>query len=279
MPRHAVKADLVFERLRGDILAGRPHPGERLRYTDLCDRYAASTGVLREALLRLVEQGLVMSEAQHGFRVVPLSGADLVELTEARAELEPATLRLAVTKGDVNWESRLIAAHHLLTRSPGLDPDDPDRVSDAWVSAHDNFHATLLDGCANRRLKSMAAAMRSAAGLYRRAPAPPGGDSGRDIEGEHAGILEAAVARDTPRAVGLITAHIRRTTDILLTGYRDGDALETSAGLDRHPNDLAHVRDGSSRRPGRGHGRRHRLDVRTSREGSSPHRRVLLSRT
>src|SRR5580693_3912563 len=82
----------------------------------------------------------------------------------------------ACRRADVNWESRLIAAHHLLTRSPGLDPDDPDRVSDAWVSAHDNFHATLLDGCANRRLKSMAAAMRSAAGLYRRGPAPPGGD-------------------------------------------------------------------------------------------------------
>jgi hypothetical protein len=46
---------------------------------------------------------------------------------------------------------------------------------------------------------------------------PLGGESGRDVSGEHAGILEAAVARDTPRAVDLLTAHIRRTTDILLT--------------------------------------------------------------
>src|ERR1700722_1657036 len=159
MPTGSTKADLVFDRLRGDILAGRQRPGERLRYTDLCDRYATSMGVLREALLRLVEQGLVVSEAQHGFRVVPLSAVDLRELTQARYELEGLTVRLAVTNGDVDWESRLIAAHHLLVRAPQLDPDDPERLSDAWVTAHANFHAALLDGCANQRLKSVTATM------------------------------------------------------------------------------------------------------------------------
>ncbi len=217
MPTGVTKADLVFDRLRGDILAGRHRPGERLPYTDLCHRYATSTGVLREALLRLVEQGLVVSEAQHGFRVVPLSAADLRELTEARYELEALTLRLAVTEGDVTWESRLIAAHHLLVRSPQLDPDDPARLSDVWMIAHDKFHAALLDGCANQRLKAVTATMRASAELYRRWSVPLGRESGRDIPGEHAGILEAAVARDTPRAVALLTAHIRRTTDILLT--------------------------------------------------------------
>jgi DNA-binding GntR family transcriptional regulator len=217
MPSGATKADLVFDRLRGDILAGRHRPGERLRYTELCDRYATSTGVLREALLRLVEQGLVVGEAQHGFRVVPLSADDLLELTQARYEVEGLTLRLAVTNGDVDWESRLIAAHHVLMRSPQLDPDDPGRVSDGWVSAHDRFHAALLDGCDNQRLKSIAATMRSSAELYRRWSVPLGRESGRDIPGEHAGILEAAVARDIPQAVARLTAHIRRTTDILLT--------------------------------------------------------------
>jgi DNA-binding GntR family transcriptional regulator len=224
MPTGATKADLVFDRLRGDILAGRHRPGERLRYTDLCDRYATSTGVLREALLRLVDQGLVASEAQHGFRVVPLSAADLRELTQARFEVEALTLRLAVTDGDVTWESRLIAAHHLLVRSPQLDPDDPARLSDAWVTAHAAFHAALLDGCANQRLKSIAATMRASAELYRRWSVSLGSESGRDIAGEHAGILEASVAHDTPRAVALLTAHITRTTDILLTSGETDNA-------------------------------------------------------
>ena len=229
MPSGATKADLVFDRLRGDILAGRHRPGERLRYAELCDRHATSMGVLREALLRLVEQDLVVSEAQHGFRVVPLSVADLRELTQARFELEGLTMRLAVTNGDVDWESRLIAAHHLLVRAPQLDPEDPERLSDAWVTAHANFHAALLDGCANQRLKSVAATMRASSELYRRWSVPLGGESGRDIPGEHAGILEAAVARDTPRAVDLLTAHIRRTTDILLSSELEPSAAAGQA--------------------------------------------------
>ncbi len=155
--------------------------------------------MLREALLRLVEQGLVIGEAQHGFRVVPLSTADLLELTQARSELEAATLRLAVTNGDVNWESRLIAVHHLLTRSPQLDPDDPDRLSDAWVTAHDNFHAALLDGCDNQRLKSMASTLRASAELYRRWSIPLGGESSRDISGERMPAFSKQRSPGTPR--------------------------------------------------------------------------------
>ena len=235
MPTRATKADLVFDRLRGDILAGRHRPGQRLRYTELCDRYATSTGVLREALLRLVEQGLVISEAQHGFRVVPLSAADLRELTEARFELEGLTLRLAVTNGDVNWESRLVAAHHVLARSPQLDPDDPDQLSDAWAAAHEEFHAALLDGCANQRLKSVAATMRASTELYRRWSVSLRKESGRDIPGEHARILDAAVSRDTDRAVTLLTEHIQRTADILLTSKDDAATtiLEQAAAATR----------------------------------------------
>lgn len=235
MPTSATKADLVYDRLRGDILAGRHRPGQRLRYTELCDHYSTSTGVLREALLRLVEQGLVTSEAQHGFRVVPLSAADLRELTEARSELEGLTLRLAVTNGDVNWESRLVAAHHVLARSPQLDPDDPERLSDAWVTAHEEFHAALLAGCANQRLKSMAATMRTSTELYRRWSVSLRRESGRDIAGEHAGILEAAVSRDTPRAVTLLTEHIQRTANILLTSKAGPNAtgLDEAAAVTR----------------------------------------------
>ena len=113
--------------------------------------------------------------------------------------------------------SRTQVLERVALQAKQLDPDDPERLSDAWVTAHEHFHAALLDGCANQRLKSVAATLRASAELYRRWSVPLGGESGRDVSGEHAGILEAAVARDTPRAVDLLTAHIRRTTDILLT--------------------------------------------------------------
>ena len=210
------KAERVYNQLRADILAGRHAPGQRLRYTELCERYQTSMGVLREGMLRLAEQGLVKGEPQQGFQVVSLSTADLLDLTEARRELETLTLRHAIVDGDVEWESRLIAAHHRLSRAPQLDPEDPERLSDTWVSAHAEFHNTLLDGCANQRLKNIAASLRDSAELYRRWSVPLGHDADRDVAAEHAAILAAVLARDLDQALLHLTTHVERTTSILL---------------------------------------------------------------
>ncbi len=210
------KAERVYSQLRADILAGRHRPGQRLRYTELCDRYETSMGVLREGLLRLSEQGLVKGEPQQGFQVVSLSAADLLDLTQARSELETLTLRHAIADGDVEWESQLIAAHHRLSRASQLDRDDPERLSDSWVAAHAEFHHALLDGCANTRLKNVTASLRDSAELYRRWSVPLGHDAGRDVGAEHAAILDAVLARDVERAVEDLRHHVRRTTEILL---------------------------------------------------------------
>jgi DNA-binding GntR family transcriptional regulator len=210
------KTERVYEQLRADILAGRHAPGQRLRYSELCAHYETSMGGLREAMLRLAEQGLVRGEPQQGFQVIELSADDLRDLTDARLELESLTLRHALVEGDIDWEARLIAAHHRLSRTPQLDADDPERLSDQWVAAHAEFHRTLLDGCANQRLKDMAGSLRDAAELYRRWSVPLGHDSERDIDAEHAAILAAALARDIDGAVRNLRTHIAHTTDILL---------------------------------------------------------------
>jgi DNA-binding GntR family transcriptional regulator len=210
------KAERVYGQLRADILAGRHRPGQRLRYTDLCEHYRTSMGVLRESMLRLAEQGLVRGEPQQGFQVASLSAADLRDLTDARRELETLTLRHAIADGDIEWESRLIAAHHRLSRAPQLDPDDPERLSDTWVAAHAEFHNTLLDGCANQRLKSIAASLRDSAELYRRWSVPLGHYTDRDVAAEHAEILADALARELDQAVLHLSAHVERTTNILL---------------------------------------------------------------
>lgn len=216
MAHGETKAERVYGGLRADILAGRHEPGQRLRYAELCARYGTSMGVLREALLRLAEQGLVKGQAQQGFQVTALSAADLRELTEARRELETLTLRCAILEGDVEWESRLIAAHHRLSRTPQLEPEDPQRLSDAWVNAHAEFHGALLDGCANQRLKSITAALRDSAELYRRWSIPLGNDPARDVGAEHADILAAALDRDIDRAIMHLGSHVNRTADSLL---------------------------------------------------------------
>jgi DNA-binding GntR family transcriptional regulator len=220
--RKTTRTDAVHARLRSDILAGRLQPGERLKFPDLCEPYEASVGVIREALARLVGEGLVCSQAHQGFVVTPLSEEDLADLTTARLEIEATAFRHAVLDGDVTWEARAVAAHHVLARTPLSDPDDAGRMSDEWARVHRDFHDALLSGCGNRRLLDIARGLRAEADLYQRWSVALGSEPDRRIDDEHRGLLDAALARDPDLAVERLRKHIGHTRELLVDYKRAG---------------------------------------------------------
>ena len=137
----------MYTRLRGDIVAGRLLPGARLPFAELTARYGSSTSAIREALQRLVEQGLVVSEPQLGFHIVTLSVEDLRDLTTARCEIEGLALRYAIENGDLAWESAIVAALHVLERTAvtAAGPGDETRsLSDEWTAAHKTLPSRAL---------------------------------------------------------------------------------------------------------------------------------------
>lgn len=223
MPRSEAptRVEQLYAELRADILAGRLRPAARLQFTALSERYGASMGVAREALARLAAEGLVEAVPRHGFRVVPISATDLHHLTEARVAIESLVLRESVARGGIEWESRVLAAHHRMARTPHTEPDDPERISEQWAAAHRDYHAALLSGCPNPRLVGVAESLRAAAELYRRWSWPLGGQD-RDVAGEHRRILEAVLAHDPDTAVAALTAHIEQTTRVLLEHEQPG---------------------------------------------------------
>jgi DNA-binding GntR family transcriptional regulator len=214
------RADEVYRRLRSEILAGRLAPGARLPFAELSQRYDASTGVLREALPRLVEQGLVVSKPQIGFRVVPVSPEDLRHLTEVRVVIESLALHQSVEQGDLAWESDILAAHHRMRGLPMLTSGLA--VNEAWLEAHAIFHSTLLQACPNTRLTKIADMLRDSAEIYRCWSAQYGQEHGRDVAAEHQRILDAALARNADEATTALSEHIELTTEILLQTYADG---------------------------------------------------------
>lgn len=225
--------EAVFLQIREDILAGVLQPGSRLRFADMCARYGTSVGVVREALSRISEQGLARSEPQLGFSVVPVSIHDLRELTDVRCDIEGLTLRYSVMEGDLNWESTIIAAHHVLVRTPAHLGDEKRTFNEEWGVVHKHFHTVLLDGCRNQRLRSIALSLRDAAEVYRRAASRPVGSNQRDVATEHKQILDAAVSRDADAAVAALVHHIRATTDYIIehsaSAFADGSPED---GLD-----------------------------------------------
>ncbi|MBC2592440.1 GntR family transcriptional regulator [Rhodococcus aetherivorans] len=205
-------AGAVYEQIRREILNGAYQPGRRLRFVDLAERYSVSQSVIREALARLSEQGLVDSLPQQGFRVVSLSLKDLNELTEARCDIESLAFRYAVERGDMEWESRVVAAHHRLASTPTIVDGEP---NPEWFDVHERFHRALLEGCGNDRLLGVALSLRDASALYRHWSCPIGHDYTRDVAAEHKAILEAALVRDPEVAASLLCEHIERTTAAL----------------------------------------------------------------
>ncbi|TSE00687.1 GntR family transcriptional regulator [Skermania sp. ID1734] len=210
------RGDVVYDSLRADILSGRRLPGERLKFSDLAEHCDASMSVIREALTRLAAEGLVTNEPNVGYAVTELSPDRLAELTDARLELESLVFARSITEGDLAWESRLVAAHHVLEGTPFLTTCDPVRVTDEWAEAHAGFHRALLAGCRNSRLFQMANGLRDEAELYRRWSQPLGSEKGRDLAGEHRRLMEAALARDVDCATAALRDHISHTTKLLL---------------------------------------------------------------
>ncbi|MFI1920114.1 GntR family transcriptional regulator [Nocardia sp. NPDC020380] len=213
----ATRTDGIHQALRADILAGRLIPGERLKFPDLADRYTVSVGATREALTRLVAEGLVVTKPHLGYQVRPLSHQDLAELTEARVEIESLVLRLSVLEGDMRWEAEAVAAHHLLERTPYRDPADPDHPTDEWSQAHAAFHRALLAGCRNQRLIDTARSLRQEAELYLQWSVSLGNEPGRDLAAEHRALLDAALARDADHAQELLREHIAHTARLLIS--------------------------------------------------------------
>ncbi len=227
------RAAQIAADLREDILSGRLLPGERLVFPDLCGRYDASVGAIREALVSLVGRGLVHSKAHQGYEVTTLSHHELRELTEARLWVEPIILRDSIEHGDLDWEGRVVNTHHVMSRTPR---EEADGGSDslAWSVAHEAFHAALFSGSSNRRMLAIVAGFAEEAELYRRWSVPL--EVHRDVTKEHLGIMDAALARDADLAVERLCAHISLTTKLLIEHSHEilvaGNAKRDHAQLD-----------------------------------------------
>lgn len=215
-PKAKTRVLEVHAAVRRTILNGRLRPGERLGPSVLAQEYGVSLSVVREALTRLAEQGLVVSQPQQGFQVTPISKQDLLDLTSTRLDIETLALRRSVERGDVGWRSGVVAAHYVLESTIQYESVDPPILNEGWARAHQTFHAELLAACGGTRLLEFAKSLRDSAELYRRWSSPIGGDTERDIAGEHRDILHAVQALDADLAARLLAAHISHTTDVLL---------------------------------------------------------------
>jgi DNA-binding GntR family transcriptional regulator len=146
--------------LREAILAGTLQPGTRLRAEALAERLSSSRTPVREALLLLAREGLVEIEPRRGASVRAFDAADVSELYEVRALIEPHAAALAAQRIDAEALARLTALHE---RSLAHDASDEASVAQQ-LALNEDFHRLILEAAASRRLT---AAMSAVSGIPR----------------------------------------------------------------------------------------------------------------
>lgn len=200
----------AVERLRLAIISGELAPNAKLRIQSLCEQFGLSATPIREALTRLVANGLVEAVGQKGFCVVPVSLEDFQDIQQLRHVVETQALRQSIEKGDVRWESNIVAALHRLSVFAA---DASGRLPEGDMEfdvAHKEFHAALLGACGSTRLLAIHADLHDQIRRYRVIlRLIPRRKEGSAFD--HKALARLAIARDVEGAVAALHRHIDLT--------------------------------------------------------------------
>ena len=208
----------LVSRIREKILSGTLVPGEKIRLEELRASFDVSLSPIREALSRLAAERYVISEEQKGFRVAPVSRANLLEVTQLRQELEPIALREAIRLGGDAWEANLYSAFHMLKKYELQETDEADGDGETlreWEHWHRNFHYSLISGSNRPLMVQFCETLHDFNDRYRRLFLSKHAFDAH-VASEHQSILRATIARDSDLAVDLLQQHISRTSANLI---------------------------------------------------------------
>jgi DNA-binding GntR family transcriptional regulator len=149
-PPALTAAETAYRRVKAMILDNAlPAHSQRLEAELALDLGVSRTPV-REAMLRLAQEGLVAVTPRHGMRVLPLSAADMRDIYDVLESLEPKAAELLARR---RVPSDLLTPLHAACDAMEAAILTGDRM--AWAAADEAFHRHLLDLCGNRRLAAM----------------------------------------------------------------------------------------------------------------------------
>jgi GntR family transcriptional regulator, carbon starvation induced regulator len=205
-----------YRRIRSDIVLARLRPGQKLKLEGLRETYGVSVSTLREILSRLTAEALVTAEGRRGFEVAPVSVSNLKELAELRLLLECHALEASFARPDMEWEGRVVSAHHKLASTERL-MESGIGEPEQWKRYDSEFHQALISNCGSRVLMEAHAA---AFDRYFRYQMIALNYRGEEPALQHKALLDCALSRDAAKARAVLAEHVNNCV---------GHALATSA--------------------------------------------------
>ncbi|MGA7203664.1 MAG: GntR family transcriptional regulator [Specibacter sp.] len=187
--------------LRAAVISGEMKPGEVYSAPMLGKRFGVSPTPVREAMLDLAKEGLVVSLPNKGFRVTEVSDEDLDEITALRLLIEPPTVRDVTPLIDDAGLARLREMAVAIVDFAG----EGDLI--AYTEADRAFHIAVLEYSGNKRLVSLISELRAHTRLLGLAPLVATGKL-RDMALEHVELVDLMAGGKAAEAQELMTRHI-----------------------------------------------------------------------
>ncbi|WP_348760243.1 GntR family transcriptional regulator [uncultured Salinisphaera sp.] len=206
--------DEVYGRIRAAILTGEIEAGERLVHDDLAQRFGTSRIPVRDALKRLVLDGLVETEGgRRGYRVTVFGRDDIEEIYSLRVLLETRAVRFATAHIDADTLTALDGLQTAIEAAAAADERE------RYVALNQEFHTRLYAAAGQPRLA------RLIDGLWRGLPplTPISvATSLTETAAEHRPILAAMANGDAEAAANVMADHIDRAR-VALSAHVDAE--------------------------------------------------------
>lgn len=202
-PRSATAASRIYADLRAELVSLRRRPGEAISEAEIALCYGVSRTPVREAILKLSDEGLVEIFPQSGINVSRIPIAALPEAIVVRRALEETTTRMTAERATA---SQILALRSLLERQREADAAG-DRA--AFHQADETFHATIAEIAGYPGIWRLIQQVKVNVDRFRLLTLPQAGRMATVIA-EHELILSAIEAHKPDEAVIAMAKHIER---------------------------------------------------------------------
>lgn len=199
----------AYEQILELILTGGAKPGELVNERRLADALNMSRTPVRDALLMLEGEGLLLRQGSRGLQVKQMRIEDYMDALQVRLLLEPAVARMAAGRLPpatiASLRSQIAQA-----QAPGpAQPADRGLVRDI----DEGLHGAIADAVENGQLSSIIRTMRRQTQMFDLRAMP---ERLEDTCREHLAILEAVEAGDGDGAAQAMAAHLSRVRDSII---------------------------------------------------------------
>jgi DNA-binding GntR family transcriptional regulator len=200
-PRAATAASRIYSDLRVELVSLQRRPGEVISEAEIALSYGVSRTPVREAILKLSDEGLLEIFPQSGIYVSRIPIAALPEAIIIRKALEETTARLAAEHAT---SSQILALRSVLERQREANAA---RDSDAFHQADELFHATIAGVAGHPGIWKFIQQVKVHVDRYRLLTLPQLGRIAMVI-GQHEAVLAAIEAHDPERARQAMESHL-----------------------------------------------------------------------